>query len=65
MNIIFLIYLLFLLVWFGGVAVGVYHVLKYRIPGDYSTVALWLFLAVAAITFLIAIYFVSGLEWGI
>lgn len=63
MSIVFLIYLLFILIWFGGVSVAVFHVLKYRIPGDATTKALWIFVIIAAVVFLGMVYFVSGLNW--
>lgn len=64
MGVLFWFYLLGLVIWFLGVAIAIYHVFRYRIPGDFATKSLWIFLSVSAIVFLVTIFYISGIDWG-
>jgi hypothetical protein len=65
MNIILIIYLVFILIWLAGVGVVALHVFKYRIPGDVTTRAFYIFLVLAAVSLLYVIYFISGTNWEV
>ena len=64
MSVLYWFYLLGLVIWFVGVGAAIYHVFRYRIPGDYTTTSLWIFLSVSAVVFLVTIFYISGIDWG-
>jgi len=63
MFIILVIYFAFIFVWLLGVASAAYHVYKYRLPGDHSIMAFWIFLGVSVLALLAITYVVSGADW--
>jgi hypothetical protein len=63
MTILLIAYLILILFWFIGVAVATYHVFKYRLPGDATLKAFWIFLIFSGLTLLAVVFIVSGANW--
>jgi hypothetical protein len=63
MTILLITYLLFILIWLIGVATAAYHVFKYRLPGDTTLKAFWIFLIFSMLALLFVVFVVSGANW--
>lgn len=64
MTIILIIYLVFILLWLLGVGIAAYHVFKYRLPGDATVKAFWIFLVISMALLLYVVFVISGVNWG-
>lgn len=60
-----LIYVVIVLIWLGWMSVLVFHVLKYRYPGDSSLLILGGFIGASALILLVSIIFLSRADWTV